>query len=129
MTDDPPRKPRDPAPSDPTTVDSQIIDAINQCQAATMGAEAVVTSGAGKAYQLVAQACALAIQDAVDGLRNTSTIANAAAGSAMAHYIATGEPRYLDVLKATQDLMQSAIADFKAVGEAAAATLANFPSR
>jgi hypothetical protein len=42
------------APGAGRTVDPQIIDAINQIQTAVLSPQVVLTSGAGKAYQLVA---------------------------------------------------------------------------
>lgn len=114
--------------SDPTTVDPQVIDAINQVQRATMDPQVVLTSGAGKAYQMVAQACAIAVQDAADALRNINTIAATAAGVAMAQYLETGNPQYVAVLTETQKLLTDANANFAATGEAAAAVLKSFPS-
>lgn len=74
---------------DPSNVNAQVIDVINQVQTATMATTVVKTSGAGKAYQSVAQSAAIAVQDAADALRNVSTIATTAAGVAMAQYLAT----------------------------------------
>ncbi|MBC2806418.1 hypothetical protein C3Y94_025010, partial [Rhizobium ruizarguesonis] len=53
---------------DPSNVNAQVIDVINQVQTATMSASVVKTSGAGKAYQSVAQSAAIAVQDAADAL-------------------------------------------------------------
>lgn len=113
---------------DPTTVNAQIIDVINQSQLATMSPQVVMTSGAGKAYQSVAQSSAIAVQDAADALRNISTIATTAAGVAMAQYLATGEERYKNALDAAQQLMQNATTDFTNVGTAAANVLKGFPA-
>jgi hypothetical protein len=112
----------------PTTVDAQIIDVINQVQAATMAPQVVLTSGAGKAYQSVAQSAAIAVQDAADALRNVSTIATTAAGVAMAQLLATGDPKYMQALTEAQALMKSATQDFAQVGAAASTVLKNFPS-
>ncbi len=112
----------------PTTVDPQIIDVINQVQTATMSPQVVLTSGAGKAYQAVAQSTALAIQDAADTLRNLSTIATTAAGVAMAQLLATGDQKYATTLQEAQKLMQSATTDFSNVGTAASTVLKNFPA-
>ncbi len=68
---------------DPTIVNAQVVDVINKVQAATMAPQVVLTSGAGKAYQSVAQSSAIAVQDAADALRNISTIATTAAGAAL----------------------------------------------
>jgi len=112
---------------DPTTVNAQVIELINQSQRATMSQQVVQTSGAGKAYQSVAQSAAIAVQDAADALRNISTIATTAVGVAMAQYLATGEKKYADALGHAQALMQGATSDFKDVGTAAATVLKGFP--
>ena len=112
---------------DPTKVNAQVIDVINQAHQATMGHQVVQTSGAGKAYQSVAQSAAIAVQDAADALRNISTIATTAVGVAMAQYLATGEKKYADAMNQAQLLMQGATSDFTAVGTAAATVLKGFP--
>jgi hypothetical protein len=114
--------------ADPTTVNAQVVDVINQVQLATMQPQVVLTSGAGKAYQSVAQSSAIAVQDAADALRNITTIATTAAGVAMAQYLATGESKYKDVLEETQQMMKAATEDFGAIGVAAATVLRQFPS-
>src|SRR3954465_13164655 len=106
--------------ADPTTVNAQVIDVINSVQMATMQPQVVLTSGAGKAYQSVAQSSAIAVQDAADALRNISTIATTAAGVAMAQYLATGDQKYTKVLDETQSMMKAATEDFGAIGAAAA---------
>jgi hypothetical protein len=110
------------------TVDPTIIDAINQTELATMSPQVVATGGAGKAYQAVAQSAALAIQDAVDALRRTTAIATSASGIALAQFLASGDPRYLEVLSRTQAMMTSAIDDFAKAGDVAARILKEFPS-
>jgi hypothetical protein len=113
---------------DPTTVNSQILEVITQVQTATMGPQVVLTSGAGKAYQSVAQSAAIAVQDATDALRNVSTIATTALGVAMAQLLATGDDKYAKALAQAQGLMTSATVDYAAIGAAAAVVLKNFPS-
>ena len=112
---------------EPTKVNSQIIDVINQAQTATMSAQIVLTSGAGKAYQSVAQSTAIAVQDATDALRNISTIATTAAGVAMAQLLA-GNPNSENALQVAQKMMEDATNDFSRIGAAAAAVLREFPS-
>jgi hypothetical protein len=109
-------------------VNPQIIDVINQVQLATMSPQVVKTSGAGKAYQSVAQSAAIAVQDATDALRNISTIATTAVGVAMAQYLATGEQKYADAIDKAQAVMQNATDDFTKIGTAAAQVLKSFPS-
>lgn len=110
-------------------VNPLVIDALQQCQTATLTQGVVMTSGAGKAYQSVAQSTALAVQDATDALRNVSTMATTAAGVALAQILATGqiEP-YKPTLDSAQSMITKAIADFQAIGEAAGAVLSSFPS-
>ncbi|MDX2103911.1 MAG: hypothetical protein EAZ99_04380 [Alphaproteobacteria bacterium] len=113
---------------DPVKVNPQIIDAINQLQSATMAPQVVLTSGAGKAYQSVAQSSAIAVQDAADTLRNVSTIATTAMGVAMAQLLATKDPIYLQALTQAQQMMTQATSDYASIGTAAATVLKNFPS-
>lgn len=110
------------------TVDPSVIDALNQAQQATMAPQVVLTSGAGKAYQMVAQACALAVQDAVDSLRNANTLADTAAAAALSQLIATGDPQYAAILKATAEMKTAAVEAFQAATGAAASTLKGFPA-
>ena len=113
---------------DPTKVNAQVIDVINQAQLATMSPQVVLTSGAGKAYQSVAQSTAIAVQDATDALRNVSTIATTAMGVAMAQFLATGEQKYADALTKAQGMVQGATEDYAKLGTAAAAVLKGFPA-
>jgi hypothetical protein len=114
--------------ADPVKIHPQIIDAINQVQSATMAPQVVLTSGAGKAYQSVAQSSAIAVQDAADTLRNISTIATTAMGVAMAQLLATGDSKYADVLTQAQKMLTQATTDFGSIGQASATVLKNFPS-
>jgi len=111
-----------------TQVNAQIVDMISQSQAATMAHQAVLTAGAGKAYQAVAQSAAIAVQDAADALRNATTVANAANATALSQFLASGDPRYLEALPAVRAMVDRAIADFQAVGIAASTMLKEFPS-
>lgn len=113
---------------DPSTVNAQVIDVINQVQRATMAPQVVLTSGAGKAYQSVAQSTAIAVQDATDALRNISTIATTAVGVAMAQYLATGDQKYANAINKAQELMQGATEEYTKIGTAAASVLKGFPA-
>ncbi len=80
------------------------------------------------AYAMVAQACAMAVQDAVAYLRNTETIANAAIGAAIE--IALNDPEDNESSKAialAQSTVATALRNFEEVSTAAAKTLADFP--
>jgi hypothetical protein len=92
-----------------------------------MQPQVVLTSGAGKAYQGVAESAAIAVQDATDMLRNISTIATSAIGTAMARMLA-GEPGAEPALVAAQGLIAQATKDYAAICAAAAAALREFPS-
>ncbi|MQP68121.1 hypothetical protein GE253_22650 [Niveispirillum sp. SYP-B3756] len=113
---------------DISKVNPQVIDVINQVQQATMAPQVVLTSGAGKAYQSVAQAAAIAVQDAADALRNATTIASTAAGVAMAQFLATGDSRYKEALTLAQEMTKSATTDFSNIGTAASTVLKSFPA-
>ena len=85
--------------------------------------------GAGKAYQSVAQSTALAIQDAVDNLRNINTVSTTAQGVAMAQMIATGLPQpWTDILAAAQAMSAAAVVNFSAISAASAAALNAYPT-
>jgi hypothetical protein len=109
-------------------VNPQVIEVINAVQAATMAPQVVKTSGAGKAYQSVAQSTAIAVQDAADNLRNVSTIATTAIGVAMAQYLATKDAKYAEVIKEAKAVMSDATQNFGDIGSAAATILRGFPT-
>lgn len=79
-----------------------------------------------KAQQAVAQSTAIAVQDAADHLRNISTISSTAIGVALAKLLATGEPKYADVIKEAQNALTSATEHFATVGEDSAKVLQGF---
>jgi hypothetical protein len=112
---------------DTTSVNPKVIDMINQAQAAAMDYQVVKTSGAGKAYQSVAQSAAIAVQDATDALRNISTISTTAAGVVIAQMIA-GNDANAQVLTQVQSMMTSATEDYERIGAAAIKILGSFPS-
>jgi hypothetical protein len=109
-------------------VDPAIVDAVNRSQTATLAEQVTRTAGAGKAYQAVAASAALAIQDAVDALRHAQGIATSASGMALAQFLASGDPRYLEALGPIQGMVDKATANLDAVGIAAAKIMAEFPS-
>ncbi len=113
--------------SEPVTVNKQVINALNVLNHGTMDADKVQASGAGKAFQSVAQSAAIAVQDAADSLRNVSTIVNTAAGVALAQYVATLDPLYAEVITESQTMMASAITNFTQIGAAASAIVQGFP--
>ena len=109
------------------TIDPRVVSIINDAQAATMDYQVVKTSGAGKAYQSVAQSMAIAVQDAADALRNASTIGTTASGIVIAQMVA-GNDANAPALAAVQTMMADAIANFTAIGAASAVILTDFPS-
>lgn len=115
------------APASGRRVDEAIIDAISRMQRATIDSDAVLAGGQGKAFQLVALSAALAVQDATDMLRNNTMIASTASGVALGGLIATGDPRFETAIAAARKMMIDAIADFEAIGVAAARLIACFP--
>ena len=88
--------------------------------------------GTMKAYQSVAQSTALAIQDAVDNLRNINTISTTAAGVAMSQMLAKPDPVhvkfYQDIINNAQTMAEKAAENFKTIGTNAAAVLSGFPT-
>ncbi len=92
-------------------------------------AEVTQADAAGKAYHAVAQATAMAVQDAVDHLRNVSTVAGTAIGVALAEFLETGEQNAFDTaVEAATSTVRAATNTFSEVGTAAAAVLNGFPS-
>ena len=82
------------------SVNAQLVNTINVGQQATMTPAVIKASGAGKAYQSVAQSTAIAIQDAADALRNASVVSLTASGVAVAQMLAQGDPesKYSDAI-------------------------------
>lgn len=114
--------------SDLTKVNPQITDTINITHQATMSPSVVKVSGAGKAYQSVAQSAAIAVQDATDNLRNVSTISTTALGVAMAQLLASGDPKHIEAIAMAQGMMKQATSDFTNISEAAANVANKFPT-
>ncbi|HEY0311473.1 MAG TPA: hypothetical protein VGC56_03165 [Allosphingosinicella sp.] len=110
------------------TVDPAVIDVVNQSQSATMSHQTELTSGAGKAYHAVAASAALAIQDAVDRLRQTGTLATSASGIALAQFLASGDPRYLEALGPIQAMMEKAVGNAASVCAAMSIAVREFPA-
>ena len=112
----------------PSKASAQVIDAIHQAQLATLSSGVVRASGAGKAYQSVAQTAAIAIQDAADYLRNVQTMTTTATGLALAQLFA-GNAQATQVITQAQLVMTNGVASFTSICTAVTAVLNNFPSR
>ena len=115
--------------ANPMLVNPQVVDLINQVHRATLFEDRIQRSGAGKAYQSVAQSSAIAVQDATDALRNISTIATTAAGVAVAQLLATGDDKYAKALSDIQQMVTHAADDYAKVSAAATVVVQNFPTK
>jgi hypothetical protein len=110
------------------SVNYQVIDAINKVRDTVCAPNAVWETGSGKAFNFVAQATAMAIQDATDNLRNVSTMSTTAIGVAMTQLISSGDTAtWSDVIKLAQGLVKTSASDFQDIGAAAAKVMRNFP--
>ena len=114
--------------SDPTQVNAQVENAIQTVSKNVLAPNMIKAEGAGKAYQSVAQSMAIAIQDATDNMRNINTMTSTAVGVAMAQLLATGEPKYAEVITQAQSITQNSIQTFNTIGSDASTILQNFPS-
>jgi len=110
------------------SVNHQVIDAIQKVRTSVSSPNAVWETGSGKAFNFVAQATAMAIQDATDNLRNVSTMSTTAIGVAMTQLISSGDTNtWSDVIKLAQGLVKSSADDFQNIGATAAAVMKSFP--
>jgi hypothetical protein len=105
-----------------------ISDAIQLAQNATLTPSLIVSQGAGKAYQSVAQSMAIAVQDATDGLRNATTMATTAAGVALAQFLATKDAKYFDAIAQANTVVSNSATTLATVGATATAVLKEFPT-
>ncbi|MDW6093870.1 hypothetical protein [Vibrio rhizosphaerae] len=79
-----------------------------------------------KAQQSVAQSTAIAVQDAVDNLRNLNTISTTAIGVALSQLLATGDEKYIKVIEQAQQIMEKGTANFSELGSKAAEVAKKF---
>lgn len=104
------------------------LDSVKRTQSATIVPDILFQSGAGKAFQFVAQSAAMAVQDATDNLRNMSILSSTAIGVAMSQLMSSGDVKtWIPVIAAAQDVVKQSAADFKAIGLIAAQVVAEFP--
>lgn len=114
--------------SDMTTIHPQLLDTMTQVRAAVNYPEIAVETGSGKAFNFVAQAAAMAIQDATDNLRNLSTVSTTAIGVAMTQLVSSGDLHtWGPIVTLAQGLVSSSAQDFTNIGTQAAEMLRNFP--
>jgi hypothetical protein len=105
------------------------LDAVRQTQNLTMHPDILFQSGAGKAFQFVAQSAAMAVQDATDNLRNLSTVSATAIGVAMSQLISTGDLKtWAPVILAAQEIVKQSTSDFESIGRTAANVVKEFPA-
>ncbi|BFM50409.1 hypothetical protein [Marinomonas sp. THO17] len=83
-------------------------------------------SATDKAKQSVAQSTAIAVQDAADNLRNLNTISTTAIGVALSELLATGDPKYIDVIEQAQKVMSKGTENFAELGAKAAEVAKKF---
>ncbi len=111
----------------PDTVNSQVVDALKKVQDATMTPLVVQMEGKGKAFQSISQSMSIAVQDAVDYMRNVSTMSATAQGVAMAKFLETKDPYYLDyAMVQAQTMATNAAAAFALIGKDAKGILGDF---
>jgi hypothetical protein len=96
----------------------------------SISAQLMKQEGAMKAYQSVAQSTALAIQDAVDNLRNINTISATVMGVAMAQMLADPPTasQYESIVTNAENMATAAAANFLTIGQNAATVLSGFPT-
>lgn len=78
------------------------------------------------AQQAVAQSTAMAVQDAVDNMRNLNTLTTTAMGVALAQLLATGDPKYVQVIEESQKIVAKSAEQFAKVSADAAKVLKDF---
>jgi len=114
--------------TDMTQVNPKAVNTVEALQQATLVGSVSKHSGAGKAYQSVAQSTAIAVQDATDSLRNVSTMSTTAMGVAIAQMLATGDvAKYSPIIEQANTMMENSAANFNTIGTNAGTLLQNFP--
>ncbi|MDJ0838850.1 MAG: RebB family R body protein [Acidobacteriota bacterium] len=69
---------------------------------------AKAASGGGKVQIAVSQSAVIAVQDAIDHLRNLNTISSATIGRAMAGMVQTGDMQYKEMIHQAEDMVARA---------------------
>lgn len=113
-------------------VNPQILDAVGKSIgfvfAPNAGGAAGASAGAAIAYQKVAQAAALAVQDATDYQRNVLSISTVAQGKALALMFAEKKvDPYAEILQLAIQASSSAVKIFGEVNAAAVTVATTFP--
>lgn len=107
---------------------SQAASAAQMAQAATFAPSVAAASARAKAYMIVAQSGAIAVQDATDYLRSVSTICSTATGLAIALALAGDDTTAGKVLGHVSTIMPEATAQYAGIGAAAGIVVSTFPS-
>jgi hypothetical protein len=114
--------------SDLSTLNAQLLDSIKQVRSAVSYPDVTIETGSGKAFNFVAQAAAMAVQDATDNLRNISTMSTTAIGVAMTQLVSSGDVQtWGPVVQVAQTLVRNCAVDFQTIGTQAAEVLRSFP--
>ncbi len=101
--------------------------ALEITQRSVLDPTVIRASGAGKAYQSVAQSCAITVQDGSDYFRAILTISATAIGMGTA-LVAAQDPRGQPLIQAGQDIATQAVTLFGTIGQTAGTVLNGFPS-
>lgn len=114
------------------SVNPQILDAVGKSIgfvfAPNAGGAKGASAGAAIAYQKVAQAAALAVQDATDYQRNVLSISTVAQGKALALMFAEKKvDPYAEILQLAIQASSSAVKIFGEVNAAAVTVATSFP--
>jgi hypothetical protein len=114
--------------SDLSTLNAQLLDSMKQVRSAVSYPDVTIETGSGKAFNFVAQAAAMAVQDATDNLRNISTMSTTAIGVAMTQLVSSGDVQtWGPVVQVAQTLVRNCAVDFQTIGTQAAEVLRSFP--
>lgn len=115
--------------NDIVNVNPKVMNTVQAIQQASLTGTVISHSGAGKAYQSVAQSSAIAIQDATDQLRNFGTIGTTAAGVAVAQMLATGDyETFGNILEKIDKMLTDSAKNFKNVSGYASNVVSEFPT-
>lgn len=113
---------------DITLVNPQLLETMNSVRFAVNSPEVAVETGSNKAFNFVAQAAAMAIQDATDNLRNLSTVSTTAIGVAMTQLVSSGDIHtWAPIVNLAQGLVTSSANDLTNIGNQVSDMLRKFP--
>lgn len=111
-----------------TIVNPQVTDAVAQSNNAVLGV--AKAEGNGMAHQMVAQAVAMAIQDATEFLRSMNAISATTIGVATEILLSQPDksPQATAAIEAATKSVNTAVTNFQAIGSTATSIISNFPS-